>query len=62
MQLCLQLPGNMWHSLMKAPDQKGRPFRASAYSHLEQVQQKYLTLQKSLEPDKRLQTLITGSK
>lgn len=26
-----------------------------------QVQQKYLTLQKSSEPDKRLQTLITGS-
>lgn len=22
----------MWYSLMKAPDQKGRPFRASAYS------------------------------
>lgn len=32
MQLCLQLPGNMWYSLMKAQDQKGRPFHASACS------------------------------
>lgn len=32
MQLCLQLPGNMWYSLMKAQDQKGCRFRASAYS------------------------------